>query len=91
MSRSGPTPGQLAAQLADHASQAVRETLWFRSAPAQVQPTLVVKVLGIEQRTGSSLLGDSVTGPCLVARADCGEESRTFCWALSFGSTQELP
>lgn len=38
--------------LQDHAESAVRSTQWFRTAPANVQPSLKVKVRGIEVRAG---------------------------------------
>jgi len=73
-----------------HAESAVRSTQWFRTAPASVQPSLNVNVVGIEVRSGSSLMGGSVSGPCLVADATCGMETRRFCWALRLGDTNEI-
>ncbi len=73
-----------------HAENAVRATQWFRTAPASVQPSLSVKVVGVEVRSGSSLMGGSVSGPCLVADATCGEETRRFCWAFMLGDTNEI-
>lgn len=74
----------------DHAESAVRSTQWFRTAPASVQPSLRVKVLGVEMRAGRSTMGGEVSGPCLVAEATCGEETRRFCWAFKFGDTNEI-
>ncbi|KGG87681.1 hypothetical protein P245_19715 [Comamonas thiooxydans] len=76
--------------LQDHAESAVRATQWFRTAPASVQPYLVVTVKGVEQRTGRSMMGGESTGACLVADATCGEETRRFCWAFKFGETIEI-
>lgn len=76
--------------LQDHAEGAVRATHWFRTAPASVQPSLTVTVRGVEVRAGRSLMGGEVSGPCLVADATCGEETRRFCWAFRFGDTNEI-
>lgn len=73
-----------------HAESAVRETMWFRTAPEAVKSSLSVKVLGVEKRSGSSLMGGKVSGPCLVADATCGEETRRFCWAFGLGDTNEI-
>ena len=73
-----------------HAESAVRATQWFRTAPASVQPSLKVMVIGVEERTGRSTMGGDVSGPCLVAEASCGEETRLFCWAFRFGDTHEI-
>lgn len=76
--------------LQNHAESAVRSTLWFRTAPSSVQPSLRVTVRGIEVQAGSSLMGGKVSGPCLVAEATCGEETRRFCWSFRFGDTNEI-
>lgn len=73
-----------------HAESAVRSTLWFRTAPASVQPSLKVTVRGVEVRAGRSTMGGDVSGPCLVADATCGVETRRFCWAFRFGDTNEI-
>ena len=74
----------------DHAESAVRATQWFRTAPANVHPSLKVRVVGVEVRSGRSTMGSEVSGPCLVAEATCGEETRRFCWAFRFGDTNEI-
>ena len=76
--------------LQDYAESAVRATQWFRTAPASVQPSLTVTVRGVEVRAGRSTMDGEVFGPCLVADAACGVETRRFCWAFRFGETNEI-
>ncbi len=73
-----------------HAESAIRATRWFRTAPASVQPSLKIKNVGVEVRAGRSIMDGEVSGPCLVADAICGEETRRFCWAFRFGETNEI-
>lgn len=83
-------PMDVSQHLQAHAESAVRETRWFRTAHDAVKPSLKVEVLGVEVRSGSSLMGGMVSGPCLVADATCGEETRRFCWAFRLGDTHEI-
>lgn len=69
----------------------LKATQWYRTAPIAERPTLVIKILGIEMRKSSSVLGGESVVPCLVVNATCGEETRRFCWALTFGPTVEVP
>lgn len=71
-------------------TEAVQSTVWFRTAPSNVKPTLEVKVVGVEMRKGNSVLGGETVGPCLIADATCGIETRRFAWALQLGSTIEI-
>ncbi|POR07976.1 hypothetical protein [Diaphorobacter sp. LR2014-1] len=73
-----------------HAESAVRATQWFRTAPHAVKASLKVEVLGVEVRPGRSMMDGEVSGPCLVAEAICGEETRRFSWAFRFGDTNEI-
>lgn len=76
--------------LQNHAESAVRATRWYCTAPTSVQPSLKVKVLGVEVRPGRSMMDGEESGPCLVAEATCGEETRRFSWAFRFGDTNEI-
>lgn len=75
--------------LSAHILDGVRESFWYRTAPADVQGTLKINSVGLETHVRSSRYGgDSDALPVLVAEVECGEETR--CFAFSLGSARDM-
>lgn len=58
-----------------HASQ------WFRTAPPDAQATAKIKILGIENRSYSSMI-HTTARPALIAECECGGEVQRFSLLL---------
>jgi hypothetical protein len=80
---------QLEIALDAHILEGVRESVWFRTAPADIQGTLKILSVGLDTHVRSSRYGgDSEALPVLVAEVVCGEETRRF--AFSLGSARDM-
>ena len=65
----------------------IRESVWFRSAPKEFQKTAKIRILGIEERSYTSIMGGMPTGsnlrPALIAECDVGGEVQKFSLLLN--------
>lgn len=61
--------------------QGVRESRWFRTAPAELQATATIQILGIEDRKFYGF-GTARVRPALVAECNCGGEVQKFSLLL---------
>lgn len=57
--------------------QGVRESRWFRTAPAELRATATIQILGIQNRNFYGL-GTARVRPALVAECNCGGEVQKF-------------
>lgn len=65
------------------AAAAIRETAWFRSAPAACQARATFKILGVEQREFVGMTGLTRSWrPALVVECRCGDFVGTFSLLL---------
>lgn len=63
-------------------AEAVRETAWFRSAPAASQARATFRILGVESREFRSVIGARQVRPALLVECRCGELVGTFSLLL---------
>lgn len=65
----------------------IRDSVWFKSAPKEFQKTAKIRILGIEERSYTSLMGGVPSGsnmrPALIAECDCGGEVQKFSLLLN--------
>lgn len=64
------------------AADAVRETAWFRSAPAACQARAKFRILGVESREFRSVIGARQVRPALLVECRCGALIGTFSLLL---------
>lgn len=63
------------------AEAAIRETIWFRSAPAASRARATFKILGVEQREFQGMIARSLR-PALRVECRCGDFVGTFSLLL---------
>lgn len=77
---------KLTPALRQHVLACVRNSHWFLTAPAAVQPSLKIEAVTLEnQIRRDRYTGDSEAVVAIVAQVHCGEESRRFAFTLGAG------
>lgn len=79
--------GSLEQHFREIVERGIRESRWFRTAPAEFQSTAAIKVLGVELRKFRGF-GSAAMRPALIAECDCGGEVQRF--SLLLDNTERL-
>jgi len=61
--------------------EGIRASMWFRTAPPELQAKARIKVLGVEQRKFSSMMHATMR-PALIAECEVGGEVQRFSLLL---------